>query len=97
MPRSLTPMRHDILLLWLILASGAAPASAANPEPELVAAVKAGNVAAVRTLLDRRADVNATEADGTSVLHWAIRSGDMASTELLIRAGARVQARTGTA
>ena len=65
---------------------------AAGPQPEIVSAVKAGNAVRVRTLVERKADVNATEADGTSALHWAVRGGDVGTTELLIRAGARVDA-----
>ena len=81
-----------ILAAARLVALASVPARAAGPEPELVAAVKAGNAATVRTLIERKANVNATEVDGTSALHWAVRSGDTASTELLIRAGARVDA-----
>jgi uncharacterized protein len=80
-------MRWAALLIVLAIAL---PARAAGPEPEVVAAVKAGNVASVRALVARKADVNATEVDGTSALHWAVRAGDASSAELLIRAGARV-------
>jgi uncharacterized protein len=76
----------------LIVLAIALPAGAAGLEPEVVAATKAGNAASVRTLIARKADVNATEVDGTSALHWAVRAGDASTTELLIRAGARVDA-----
>ena len=76
----------------LIVLAIAMPVRAAGPEPEVVAAMKAGNVASVRTLIARKADVNATAVDGTSALHWAVRAGDASSAELLIRAGARVDA-----
>jgi uncharacterized protein len=82
-------MRFVLALLVLALA---VPTRAAGPEPALVAAVKTGDTAAVRTLLGRKVDINATEADGTSALHWAVRAGDLSTTELLIRAGARVDA-----
>ena len=82
-------MRFVLALLVLALA---VPARAAGPEPALVAAVKTGDTAAVRTLLNRKVDINATEVDGTSALHWAVRAGDLSTTELLIRAGARVDA-----
>jgi uncharacterized protein len=81
-----------LFITSLTLLSIAAPAHAAGPTPDLVAAVKAGNVAAVRTLIERKADVNATEVDGTSALHWAVRAGDLATSELLIRAGAHINA-----
>jgi ankyrin repeat protein len=81
---------RSLISFWVVLASVAATAQGTSPEPELSAAVKAGNGAAVRALIDRKADVNATEADGTRALHWAVRSGDSPTTELLIRAGAHV-------
>jgi len=74
----------------LIVLAAALPAFAAGPQPELVTVVKARDAAAVRALIARKADVNATETDGTSALHWAVSAGDATTTELLIRAGARV-------
>lgn len=82
-------MRFAAALLVLAIA---APAWAAGSEPAIVTAVKAADVATVRTLVERKADVNATEVDGTSALHWAVRGGDAATVQLLIRAGARVDA-----
>src|SRR5262245_28345330 len=84
--------RSRVLTTSLLLLAFAGPAGASGPAPEVLAAVKAGNVATVRALLARKADVNATEPDGTSALHWAVRAGDKSSTELLLRAGARVDA-----
>jgi len=45
----------------------------------LVDAVKNGNVAAVRTLLQQRVDVNAPEPDGSTALHWARPGGRFAN------------------
>jgi uncharacterized protein len=56
----------------------------------LVDAVKSGDKAAVIALIERRADVNAPEADGTTALHWAVHQNDLDLTERLIRAGAKV-------
>jgi ankyrin repeat protein len=52
---------------------------------------------AVRSLLQQKADVNAPQIDGTTALHWAVRSNDLETADLLIRAGANVSAanRTG--
>ncbi len=80
------------VLLWLLVAAAAVPTRAAGSQPEVVSAVKARNAAAVRALVARKADVNATEVDGTSALHWAVSTGDASTAELLIRAGARVDA-----
>jgi ankyrin repeat protein len=47
---------------------------------------------AVRALLQKKVDVNAPQIDGTTALHWAVRSDDLETADLLIRAGARVSA-----
>jgi ankyrin repeat protein len=52
-------------------------------------AARSGDAAAVRTLIQQRADVNAPEADGTTALHWAARAGDAELVAALLRAGAR--------
>ena len=39
--------------------------------PPVIEAVKDGKIECVRTLLAKRADPNAAEADGTTALHWA--------------------------
>ena len=51
-------------------------------------AVMRGDTAAVRALLAQKADVNATQADGASALHWAVYRTDPALTDLLLQAGA---------
>jgi uncharacterized protein len=55
----------------------------------LVDAVKSGDAAAVRALLQAKADGNSAEADGTTALHWAVRRGDLATVDLLLKAGAK--------
>jgi ankyrin repeat protein len=55
-------------------------------------AARDGDRATLRTLLQRHADVNLPEADGTTALHWAARAGDAAMVDLLIEAGANVKA-----
>jgi ankyrin repeat protein len=51
-----------------------------------------GNREAVRTLVQRKADANAPQIDGTTALHWAVRLDDLEMADMLIRAGARVSA-----
>ena len=74
----------------LLLAS-AITLSAAGAGTSLIDAVKAGDRAAVRTLLTR-STVNTPEADGMTALHWAVRADDAETAQLLIRAGANVSA-----
>src|SRR5262245_13164240 len=59
---------------------------------DIADAVMKGDKAALRTLLQQRADVNAPQADGATALHWAAYHDDIESAALLIRAGANVKA-----
>ncbi len=65
---------------------------ATGPLP-LIDAVKNVDREAVRSLLKQGANVNATQADGTTALHWASYRDDLESADLLIRSGANVNAR----
>jgi ankyrin repeat protein len=58
----------------------------------LADAAMKGNREAVRALLQRNADVNAPQADGTTALHWAARLDDLDTADMLIRAGANASA-----
>ncbi|HMF98361.1 MAG TPA: ankyrin repeat domain-containing protein [Vicinamibacterales bacterium] len=69
------------------------PAFAAE-RPALLDAAKNADADAVRVLVQKKVDVNAADADGTTALHWASYRDDVASADLLIRAGARVDAAT---
>ncbi|MBM3769899.1 MAG: hypothetical protein FJW27_01140 [Acidimicrobiia bacterium] len=64
----------------------------AKPSP-LADAVQRGDTQAVQSLLKKKADVNAPQADGATALHWASYRGDAESAIALIRAGANVNAR----
>lgn len=57
---------------------------------EVADAVMRRNNDALRALLQRKADVNGVQVDGTTALHWAVRADDLATADLLIRAGAKV-------
>ncbi len=69
-----------------------AGARTAGAQSSLVDAIKAGDTAGVRALLDTRADVNATQQDGTAPLHWAVDRDSPEIVQMLIRAGANVKA-----
>ena len=75
------------VVVWLSAAT--LPCFAAS---DLADAAEKGNKEAVRSLLQNRADVNAKQTDGTSALHWAVRTDDLEAADLLIRAGANVMA-----
>ncbi len=81
--------RGAVALVLLLLPVAAAAAGSTVP---LAEAVKQRDLAAMRTLLQQRVDVNAAEADGSTALHWAAHQGDPAAVELLLQAGARATA-----
>ncbi|MEP7245080.1 MAG: ankyrin repeat domain-containing protein [Gammaproteobacteria bacterium] len=61
-------------------------------EGTLVEAIKGGDYSTVTTLLGQKADVNATEPDGTTALHWAVYQNNADLVAKLIKAGAKVNA-----
>src|SRR5438045_3811828 len=71
----------------ILLASSGSIARAAG-DTRLADAAMKRDVAAVRTLLDQKIDVNAPGADGTPALHWLVRVDDFDTARRLIRAGA---------
>lgn len=86
-------LRWPSLVVLLVAASVvAASAAAAAADTAVVEAVKAPSTSALRALLQRKANVNAPEADGTTALHWAAYQGDLEKTDLLLRAGANARA-----
>ena len=86
-------MKRSTTWIWIALA-GAISSFAATQESELVQAVKNSNTAAVRSLLAKKADVNAAAADSSTPLHWAVQTNNLEIANLLIEAGANVNAAT---
>jgi ankyrin repeat protein len=79
--------------LWLCLAiASAAPAAAGDAR--LADAVMRKDPSAIRTLLQQKADVNGSQPDGMTALHWAVRLDDLETAKALIKAGAAVHAPT---
>jgi uncharacterized protein len=72
---------------------GAASVLAANSTP-LIDAVKTNDKTAIRALLTKHPDVNLSDVDGMTALHWAVDHDEAEIVELLIRAGANVKAST---
>ena len=52
-------------------------------------AVMRGDVAAVRALIQKKADVNAAQDDGATALHWAVYRDNVEVVDMLLRAGAK--------
>ncbi len=57
-------------------------------------AAQAGDREALRALLKQGADVNASQGDGTTALHWAAMKGDAEMVQMLVTAGANLRATT---
>ena len=78
----------------LLCASGTeaavAPVSVAD-------AVKKMDKAAIRALVQKRADVNVPEPDGSTALHWAAYTNDFEIADLLIKPAPTPRRPTGTA
>jgi len=81
---------NAVIRAFCILAIGATALSAADLR--VAGAAKQGNRDVVRALINERADVNASEPDGTTALHYAVHKHDLEMVDLLIRAGANVNA-----
>jgi ankyrin len=71
------------------------PAATADAQHDngLAEAAEQGSLGRVRGLLARGVDVNAPGVDGTTALHWAVRSDHFDIADLLIRSGADATAR----
>lgn len=57
---------------------------------EFIAAARGENIDLVNKLLDAGSDVNATQGDGATALHWAAHRNNLELVQLLIEAGADV-------
>ena len=75
------------------LAAALCAAAVPTAEP-LIDAAKQGDADAVRYLLADGADVNAAQGDGMTALHWAADGGHADVADLLLSAGAEVEAKT---
>ena len=67
-------------------------ALAVEPDRRLVNAAADQDVDLVKSLVAKKADVNATRPDGTTALLWAAHWNDLQMVDLLLRAGAQVNA-----
>ncbi len=63
---------------------------AAGQDASLADAVEREDKDAIRALLSQQVDINESQGDGATALHWAVYLNDADTTALLIEAGARV-------
>ena len=85
--------RHTLIgggLIFGLLAGAALHAAAADAP--LANAVQQMDRATVRRLLERPTDVNASQPDGMTALHWAAYQDDSELVDRLLKAGANVRA-----
>jgi ankyrin repeat protein len=76
------------LLVSLFAVSGAAA------QTQIADAAMKRDVTGLRALLQKKADVNAAQVDGSTALHWAVYHDNLQAADLLIAAGANVRAVT---
>src|SRR2546426_7794098 len=75
--------------LTIVLLFSATSLAFCAGDARLADAVMRADRNAVRSLLQQKADVNATQADGMTALHWAVRQNDLETAQVLLRAGAK--------
>src|SRR5882724_7655833 len=85
-------IRKVAVATWWSCCVFASASLAAAADFRLVDAVQKQDKEAARTLLKQHADVNAHETGGVSALTWAAHWDDVDTAELLIGAGADVNA-----
>ncbi len=78
------------MTVWIGMALSLVTLSAADLR--LIEAVKKQDSKAVRDLISQRADVNASEPDGFTALHWAAQRNNLELAEALLTAGAKADA-----
>ena len=78
----------------LILGSMLALSGMTPSDSPVADAAMRGDLEGVRSLLRSGADVNGAQGDGMTALHWAAQRGERELTEILLYAGAQVDAGT---
>src|SRR5579864_5539628 len=68
--------------------------AAASSDLRVPEAAQQGDGQAVRSLIEQKADVNASQGDGMTALHWAAFKDDLETAKLLLAAGANLKATT---
>ena len=86
--------RRGAWLSFAVLAVALLTGAAAPDDEEFLDATKRGDVAVVRSLLKEGADPNASQGDGLSALHLAAQEGNVDIIDVLLAAGAGIEAKT---
>jgi len=73
---------------WMLLTLPLSGWAAVSPVAD---AVMNGDAATLQALLKQKADVNASQADGATAIHWAAYHDDLETASRLIAAGANVK------
>ena len=80
-------------LAFLLTIALPAISAAAGVGADVADAAQKKDIGALRALVQRRLDVNASQPDGTTALHWAAAWNNEDAINLLLRAGADAKAR----
>lgn len=83
-----------LLLTTSHLATGQTLGATDDRSLDLITALKAGDAKTAEVLLDGVRDVNASEPDGTTALHYAVLNNEVDLARQLIRKDAQVNTRT---
>ena len=87
-------MRHRLFVALAGVVCVGVALSAGQADRRVADGAAQRDVVAVRSLLQQGADVNAPHGDGMSALHWAAEHGEAELADMLIYAGANVEAVT---
>ena len=82
------------LVACLLPLATVAAFGASSGEARLADAVEHRDETAIATLMKQHADVNAAQPDGSTALVWAAHWNDLKTADLLIKAGANLNAAT---
>jgi ankyrin repeat protein len=88
--RAFATLRRGRLFLLLV---SLWPATSLAAGSDAADAVQKKDIGALRALVQRKADVNAAQPDGTTALHWAVVWNNEEAVTLLLRAGADARVR----
>jgi len=80
------------LVSYTLIGISLAAASVDTLASDVADAAMSRDLADVRALLEQGSDVNATQVDGSTALHWAAHFDDPDTAQLLIDAGANITA-----